>query len=111
MNYPNCPVCGFNEMPYAPIPYHICPCCGTEFGVDDHRETYLALRQEWIRDGMPWFDDITSPRREWSAALQLIKAGYVADLIAPTGSATRTERDNISVDTRRLDITLVSATA
>jgi len=34
MNY-RCPVCFFDELPYPPRDYHICPCCGTEFGNDD----------------------------------------------------------------------------
>ncbi len=100
MNYPNCPICGYAEMPYAPAPYNICPCCGTEFGVDDRETNHQVLRQTWIKTGMLWFDVITSPPPGWSASLQLINAGYGADLIAPTGSATTAGEESIYLPTK-----------
>jgi hypothetical protein len=84
-------------MPYPAVPYNICPCCGTEFGVDDQKTTHHDLRLAWIRLGMPWFDDITSPPPKWSAAAQLIDAGYGKDLIAPIASATRSEQQVIDI--------------
>ena len=87
-------------MPYPAVPYNICPCCGTEFGVDDRKTSHQALRQAWIKTGMPWFDDITAPPKAWSASVQLMQAGYGADLIAPSGSATHTVQKNIHLPTR-----------
>jgi hypothetical protein len=99
MNY-ICPVCAFKAMPYAPVPYNICPCCGTEFGVDDRLQSTQQTRQTWIKNGMPWFDDITSPPFNWSASIQLISAGYGADLIAPSGFPTPSAQKNIYLPTK-----------
>lgn len=78
-----CLVCAFTEMPYAPVPYNICPCCGTEFGVDDHYHSLPEIRQAWIKKGMPWFDDITSPPKNWNAYQQLFDAGFGIEFIRP----------------------------
>lgn len=67
----DCPVCGFSEMPYPAVPYNICPCCGTEFGVDDRHTQPAELRSTWIKAGLPWFDDITSPPHSWDPYAQL----------------------------------------
>jgi hypothetical protein len=93
----NCPVCGYRAMPYPAVPYNICPCCGTEFGVDDHLLTIPQLRRSWISRGAPWFDDITSPPANWSPSLQLIQSGYGGDLVANNTSVAGTERDNVSI--------------
>lgn len=100
MQHPSCPVCGFAEMPYPPVPFNVCPCCGTEYGVDDHKRTYHELRLEWIAAGKPWFSDVRFPRKGWSASLQLITAGYGADLIAPVGFVTRNQRETLLVAER-----------
>ena len=111
MNYTNCPVCGYAEMPYAPVPYNICPCCSTEFGVDDREANHQVLRQAWIKAGMPWFDDITSSPQGWSASLQLINAGYGSDLIMPIGSvASRAKRASVQITARNFwSVTEVTA--
>jgi len=97
MNY-TCPVCAFTAMPYPPAPYNICPCCGTEFGVDDRLQLPPQLRQAWIKAKMPWFDDITSPPIGWSPAWQLILGGFGSDLISHIGSIAETRRDVIIVN-------------
>ena len=53
-NYPaptlnTCPVCGFG-MEAPPKDWHICPCCGTEFELDDAYHTHEQLRTEWIKE-------------------------------------------------------------
>jgi hypothetical protein len=66
-------------MPYAPVPFNVCPCCGTEFGVDDRKRTHYELRVDWIQAGMPWFDDITSPTIDWNPLLQLASTRLAVD--------------------------------
>lgn len=68
-----CPVCMYTELPYPPGDYHICPCCGTEFGNDDAELTHRQLRNKWIDQGAHWF--FGNPPRGWSAANQLYNAG------------------------------------
>ena len=93
-----CPICAFLEMPYPARPYNICPCCGTEFGVDDHVQTETQIREAWIAQGMPWFDDITSPPRNWSPSLQLISGGYGSELIRPTSEAAEGQRRTVALE-------------
>jgi hypothetical protein len=69
-----CPVCGYN-MPYPANNYHICPCCGTEFGNDDARDTHEELRRRWIDAGAHWF--FRNPPIGWSAWSQLAANGYL----------------------------------
>jgi hypothetical protein len=69
-----CPVCWFPALPYPARDYHICPCCGTEFGNDDSEFTWQELREQWICAGMRWF--FGPPPRNWSAQAQLLSAGY-----------------------------------
>lgn len=64
-----CPVCDFADLDEAPISSHeICPCCGTQFGLDDAvvnkadlPECYDRLRQNWIDGGSQWFDPSEHP--------------------------------------------------
>ncbi len=86
-----CPVCFFSEMPYPPQDYHICPCCGTEFGNDDVEYGYDELRYQWIIGGAQWFFD--QPPDGWSAAAQLAKVAFgvhteVSEPLAPPNQAT-----------------------
>ena len=76
-----------------PMPFNVCPCCGTEFGVEDRKITHSALRRAWIGAGMPWFSDIRFPAKDWSAVRQLIDGGFSADLITPVGSMTTTKTE------------------
>ena len=68
-----CPVCRYPDpaMTAPPEPYYICPCCGTEFALDDEQKTHAQLRDEWIARGMPWFSTYTPPPTRWSPADQL----------------------------------------
>ncbi|MFL0803677.1 MAG: hypothetical protein K6L81_08150 [Agarilytica sp.] len=57
-----CIVCGwkgFGQKPVFPFSSHeICACCGTEFGLDVQEERDVQrVRQEWLAEGAPWFDD------------------------------------------------------
>lgn len=65
----NCPVCYYDKLPYPPVDYHICPCCGTEFGNDDVEYTYAELRQSWINGGGQWF--FGQPPDGWNPWAQL----------------------------------------
>lgn len=102
MKHDNCPVCGYAEMPYPPKPYKICPCCGTEFGVDDYYHTREELRRVWINAGFPWFSDIRRPPKNWSPVVQLINAGYGVELFQPTGAATKSEQAEVRLGTKML---------
>jgi hypothetical protein len=73
----SCPVCLYSEMPDPPRDYHICPCCGTEFGNDDADCTYDQLRDRWIRAGAPWF--FGSPPYGWSPQAQLLRGSLAAE--------------------------------
>jgi len=46
-----CPVCFYSELDFNPLKkdYDICPSCGTEFGLDDFDESYLELREKWVK--------------------------------------------------------------
>ena len=72
MNF-RCPVCFFDHLPYPPEDYHICLCCGTEFGNDDQEHTLEELRSTWIADGAKWF--YQQPPIGWSPWEQLFDAG------------------------------------
>jgi hypothetical protein len=71
-----CPVCGYPKLPYPPRDYHICPCCGTEFGNDDAELSHAQIREMWIASGAQWF--FRTPPDYWNPYLQLIKAGLVS---------------------------------
>lgn len=75
MNY-TCPVCGFPQLPDPPKNYEICPCCGTEFGLDDAEVTHTYLRHEWLHNRAPFFDIEIKPA-DWNPMRQLSKAGLL----------------------------------
>jgi hypothetical protein len=50
-----CPVCYFEKMPDPPADFNICPCCGTEFGIDDELFSFTELRGQWVAEGADWF--------------------------------------------------------
>lgn len=60
-----CPVCGY-AMPRAPDDYAICPCCFTEFGVDDLEYTHAELRERWIRGGCQWHSRVVPRPADWN---------------------------------------------
>src|SRR5437868_414372 len=72
LNY-RCPVCMFNAMPYPPSDFHICPCCGTEFGNDDEDFSHSQLREMWLASGGHWF--FGQPPAGWNFFNQLYVAG------------------------------------
>lgn len=71
-----CPVCGYDQLSRPPKNYHICPCCGTEFGHDDLEASHETLRREWIGRGMGWFSCRALPSAGWSPMAQLLKVGH-----------------------------------
>ena len=73
MNY-RCPVCFFDRLPYPPRDYHICPCCGTEFGNDDAEVSHRQLREAWTASGANWF--FGEAPEGWSPWHQLAESGY-----------------------------------
>ena len=69
-----CPTCFFDNLPYPPADYHICPCCGTEFGNDDAEYSHEQLREMWVAGGANWF--FGRPPEHWNPWVQLIQNGY-----------------------------------
>jgi hypothetical protein len=63
----------YAQLPYPPSDYHICPCCGTEFGNDDVDFTHQQLREMWIAGGSNWFFG-KSPEH-WIPWMQFLVAG------------------------------------
>jgi len=64
----------FPGLPYPPADYHICPCCGTEFGNDDADFSHAQLREMWIAGGAHWF--FGQPSGNWNPWMQLILGGH-----------------------------------
>jgi hypothetical protein len=80
-----CPVCGNNQLNYAPEDYSICPCCRIEFGVNDRYDTHDELRKAWIAEGAKWGSTYITAPPHWDPVAQLLNIGYRvtdADLIA-----------------------------
>jgi hypothetical protein len=50
-----CPVCFYPSLGQPPADHEICPCCGTEFDLDDFDSTYAQLRSRWLDSGAKWF--------------------------------------------------------
>jgi hypothetical protein len=68
-----CPVCMYPNLAYPPRDYHICPCCGTEFGNDDAEFSHDQLREMWISAGARWF--FGRAPDHWNPWVQLITGG------------------------------------
>ena len=87
----SCPVCAFPRLPYPPTDYHICPCCGTEFGNDDAEFTHQQLREMWLAGGAYWF--FGRPPERWNPWMQLIEGGhrYAVPLIQTRASKVPTQ--------------------
>ena len=66
-----CPVCFFPDMDSPPSDYMICPCCGTEFGLDDEETSHDQLRMMWVERNFPWFSNYTAPPPGWDPVRQL----------------------------------------
>ena len=79
----SCPVCGYDRLPRAAYgelglaSFQICPCCGVQFGLDDTMSSHDVLRQDWLRNGAPWYSDATLPPEAWNAEEQLRNAGLL----------------------------------
>lgn len=84
----SCTVCGFDSMPYPPMDYNICPCCGTEFGLDDAEKSHAQLREEWVQNGAQWFSDELQPSPLWDPFVQLVFADLEYDHSYESGSIT-----------------------
>lgn len=70
-----CPVCGYARLTSPPRDYHICPCCGTEFGADDIDFSHEEIRSRWIATGAHWFSTATPQPDGWDAGKQLVVSG------------------------------------
>jgi hypothetical protein len=70
-----CPVCGYDNLPFAPADYNICPSCGTEFGYDDFTASHAELRMRWLQNGAPWFSQSTPRPPGWNALDQISRSG------------------------------------
>jgi hypothetical protein len=70
----DCPVCAYPNLQYPARDYHICPCCGTEFGNDDAQFSHHQLREMWIIGGVVWF--FGRPPANWNPWMQLILGGH-----------------------------------
>jgi hypothetical protein len=90
-----CPVCFFDQMPYPPRHYNICPCCGTEFDNDDLDHSFAELRYDWIASGARWF--FGEPPYGWSAAAQLAKVAFG---VYTLGSAANAPLNKTSINNR-----------
>jgi hypothetical protein len=69
-----CPVCGF-FMRNPPTDFHICDCCGTEFGYDDAGRSHADLRAEWLRDGARWWSPNEMAPAGWDGFAQVAMIG------------------------------------
>ena len=74
----SCPVCAYSRMEEPPEDGVICPCCGTEFGLDDDEDfglTIAQIRDRWVAAGAPWFSRATQEPFLWNGLGQLAIAG------------------------------------
>jgi|SRR4051812_22097390 hypothetical protein len=88
-----CPVCGFPNMAEAPQDYEICPCCGTEFGLDDFEHTHEELRKAWMGRGAPWFSKHTARPAGWNALDQLVEADILPSTIVANATSEQQTRN------------------
>jgi hypothetical protein len=89
----SCPVCTYDALPFTPTDYNICPCCGTEFGVDDTYISWEELRDEWVANGAPWF--FGEAPAGWNATLQLAKTASQKVI-----AGNSTDSDSLQLNTR-----------
>ena len=86
-----CPVCGYDRMLRPPAAGYICPCCGVEFELDDDEISHDDLRRRWIARGKCWFSNATPPPAGWNATLQLVRAGFGANVYELVGGYAQTK--------------------
>ena len=96
-----CPVCFYPDLEEPPREFSICPCCGTEFGVDDYSPSDISpdvihreLRWQWLERGAPWFDPGTSQPNGWSGFEQIWNSPYW--LRSAVSTAAPTERKTVA---------------
>jgi hypothetical protein len=85
-----CPVCGYQNLPFPPRDYEICPSCGTEFEYHDALRTYAELREQWVREGAHWHSRVVAEPAEWNPWNQLVNAGFSQYLPAILPAIDRT---------------------
>ncbi|HEU5152979.1 MAG TPA: 50S ribosomal protein L11 methyltransferase [Iamia sp.] len=86
---PPCPACGWAALPAD----EICPCCGFQRGLDDHR--VAAVRDRWIAGGAVWASLPAPPG--WDARPQLVALGVEGRLVrAAEVRVVRTDVDLVS---------------
>jgi hypothetical protein len=92
-----CPVCA-NILSVPPRDFHICPCCGTEFGNDDVEWTHAQLRAAWMEDGFKWWSTSTPAPADWNGVTQVL---MLIPLLgsADAGEITGQENDLFRVET------------
>jgi hypothetical protein len=90
-----CPVCYFENMPDPPADFNICPCCGTEFGIDDESLSFTELRGQWVADGSRWFYG-SSPEgwRPWRQLQGVVVLGGEQNY--PVSLATSTDQKSMT---------------
>lgn len=81
----SCPVCGYDGLDEPPYidndvftgSFEICSCCGFQYGVDDLDKgmTHEAYRNQWIKEGAPWFSRLTIKPSNWNLRQQLMSIG------------------------------------
>ena len=97
-----CPVCFFDGLRYPPADYTICPCCYTEFGLDDAEVSHEQLRRIWIDNGLPWMAaNVMPPPPGWDGARQLFAAGVGYEITTPSA-----EPEVAIVDLGRRQVTI-----
>jgi hypothetical protein len=94
-----CPVCGYQNLPFPPLDYEICPSCGTEFEYHDARRTHAELRENWIRAGALWHSSVVPKPYGWNPVLQLVDAGLLESVPynIPTPSSGSVQETQVSV--------------
>ena len=66
-----CPVCFYDRLEDPAKNYNICPCCGTEFEIDDEYASHEELRKLWIDSGAKWWFKIAP--KDWNSQEQIKK--------------------------------------
>jgi hypothetical protein len=93
-----CPVCAYPDLPSPPENFSICPSCGTEFGFDDAARSHEELRQQWILDGLQWFNDRVPRTWKWDPWQQLVDGGFAKHIASiSSNSVSMVNANDLSV--------------
>jgi hypothetical protein len=97
-----CPVCAYSGLEHPPQDFTICPCCGTEFGLDDFtmlpeglQVIWKELRRAWLDRGAQWFDPGTLPPPGWNPYAQLWETRNTRAVTPSFSGASRNSRADI----------------